>query len=288
MNEMEPPSVISGKPVSVAQYLNPLRMAAHLYGHKDLIARLAWRDTVERYRGSYLGVVWSFITPLLMLAVYALVLGVIFSIKWGAGQNEGFLDIGLTLFCGLILFNVFAESILRAPELILSNPNYVKKVIFPLEILPVAILCSSLVQAVISLTILIAALVLFKGTFSWTIYLFPLVALPLLMLTLGLSWFLSSLGVFVRDIGHPIGIVVQILLFISGIFFPLSAVPEAYRLFIQLNPLTVILENSRKTLMWGAYPDWEWMALIGLLSLIVLQLGYAWFMKTKRAFADVI
>jgi lipopolysaccharide transport system permease protein len=266
----------------------PFQMASNLYNHRNLIRQFAWRDVVTRYKGSYFGMIWSFVTPLMLLAVFSFVFSVIFKSKWGVSPDEGKFQFAMTIFCGMTVFNIFGECISRAPTLILQYPNYVKKVVFPLEILPVAALGSSLINAALSLAILIPAVLLFSHAWPSTIYLFPLVLIPICALALGFGWFLASMGVFIRDIAQPVSVIVQMLFFISGIFFPPSAIPEDIRSFVQLNPLVGILEDARRTLMWGQYPDWSSLALVTLFSLIVMQLGYLWFMRTKRAFADVI
>uniref|UniRef100_A0A7C4ASR0 Transport permease protein n=1 Tax=Desulfomonile tiedjei TaxID=2358 RepID=A0A7C4ASR0_9BACT len=263
-------------------------MASNLYNHRNLIRQFAWRDVVTRYKGSYFGMIWSFVTPLMLLAVFSFVFSVIFKSKWGVSPDEGKFQFAMTMFCGMTVFNIFGECISRAPTLILQYPNYVKKVVFPLEILPVAALGSSLINAALSLAILIPAVLLFSHAWPSTIYLFPLVLIPICAFALGFGWFLASMGVFIRDIAQPVSVIVQMLFFISGIFFPPSAIPEEIRSFVQLNPLVGILEDARRTLMWGQYPDWSSLALVTLFSLIVMQLGYLWFMRTKRAFADVI
>jgi len=263
-------------------------MARNLYRHRSLIKQFAWRDFVSRYKGSFLGVFWSFITPLMMLVVYAFVFSVIFKSKWNTQTDQSQVDFALTLFCGLTVFNIFSEAVNRAPTLILSYPNYVKKVVFPLEILPVAALATSLLNAGVSLIILLPAQLIFNHTISKTILFFPLVLAPLSAMILGVSWFLASLGVFIRDIGQPVGVLVTILLFVSGVFFPPTAVPKGFEFLIKLNPLAGILEESRGALMWGLFPDWEWLFVAIVGSIIVMMLGYAWFMRTKKAFADVI
>ena len=278
----------AGKTAKFKTFLNPVTMARNLYHHRDLIKQFAWRDFVGRYKGSFLGVFWSFITPLMMLVVYAFVFGVIFKSKWNTQTDQSQVDFALTLFCGLTVFNIFAESVNRAPSIILSYPNYVKKVVFPLEILPVAALATSLLNAGVGLIILLPAQFIFNHTISKTILFFPLILAPLCAMILGVSWFLASLGVFIRDIGQPVGVVVTILMFISGVFFPPTAVPKGFEFLIKLNPLAGILEESRGALMWGLSPDWEWLFVTIIGSIILMMLGYAWFMRTKKAFADVI
>ncbi|MGO8880153.1 MAG: ABC transporter permease [Desulfomonilaceae bacterium] len=278
----------AGKSNSFGSFLNPIPMARNLYRHRSLIKQFAWRDFVSRYKGSFLGVFWSFITPLMMLVVYAFVFSVIFKSKWQTHTDQSQVDFALTLFCGLTVFNIFAEAVNRAPTLILSYPNYVKKVVFPLEILPVAALATSLLNAGVSLIILLPAQLIFNHTISKTILFFPLILAPLCAMILGVSWFLASLGVFIRDIGQPVGVLVTILLFVSGVFFPPTAVPKGFEFLIKLNPLAGILEESRGALMWGLFPDWEWLFVTIIGSIILMMLGYAWFMRTKKAFADVI
>ena len=178
----------AGKTNSFASFLNPIPMARNLYRHRSLIKQFAWRDFVSRYKGSFLGVFWSFITPLMMLAVYAFVFSVIFKSKWNAKTDQSQIDFALTLFCGLTVFNIFAEAVTRAPALILAYPSYVKKVVFPLEVLPVAALATSLLNACVSLLILLPANLIFNWTISKTIILFPLVLIPLCALILGCTW----------------------------------------------------------------------------------------------------
>lgn len=266
----------------------PFRMLSNLYAHRNLIRQFAWRDVVSRYKGSYFGIVWSLVTPLMLLAVFSFVFSVIFKSKWGVSPDEGKFQFAMTMFCGMTVFNIFGECVSRAPTLVLQYPNYVKKVVFPLEILPVAALGSSLINAGLSLAILIPAVLLFSHAWPTTIYLFPLVLIPICGLALGFGWFLASMGVFIRDIAQPVGVIVQMLFFISGIFFSPSAIPEEIRSFVQLNPLVGILEDARRTLMWGQYPDWQSLILVSIFSLVIMQLGYLWFMRTKRAFADVL
>ena len=268
--------------------LNPLHTFSNLYHHRNLIMLFAWRDFIGKYKGSFLGVIWSFVTPLMMLAVYAFVFSVVFKARWNPNSDSSSVDFALILFCGMTVFNIFGETINRAPTLILGYPNYVKKVVFPLEILPVAALVTGILNAGISLAILIPANLIFNFIVSKTIFLFPLILVPLVAFTVGLAWFLASLGVFIRDIGQPVGVIVTMLFFLCGVFFPLSALPEKYQFLMRFNPLTMVLEESRKTLMWGQFPDWTWLVIASLVSFVTMQMGYAWFMRSKRAFADVI
>jgi lipopolysaccharide transport system permease protein len=283
-------AVIVGPPRgSVVRYLDPIETCRNLWRHRDLIIRLTGQEVFQRYRGSYLGVVWSFITPILMLTVYAFVFSVVFQARWGeaaGAQRPG--EFALTLFAALIPFGVFSEVINRAPSIVLNTPNYVKKVVFPLEILPMVAAGSAVVNSLISSMILLVASLVLLHRVSPTMLLLPLAYLPLVLLTLGLGWFLASLGVYVRDISQAIGVVTQVLFFLSPIFYPVSAVPAHLQFVLHINPLTAILDGFRRTMLWGTTPVWESWAALTLGTAIVAQLGYAWFMQTKKGFADVM
>ncbi|MDP1558546.1 MAG: ABC transporter permease [Nitrosomonas sp.] len=247
------------------------------------------REVIGRYRGSFLGLLWSFVTPLLMLAIYTFVFGVVFQVRLEqASLNDNKFEFALLLFAGLIIFNLFSECISRAPGLILANVNYVKKIIFPLEILPWVILGAAVFHAAISLLVLLIFLLAIGQTISWTIICLPVVILPLLLLTMGLSWLLASLGVFVRDIGQFIGLALTMLLFMSPIFYPASALPEGVRDYLFLNPLTFIIEQTRAVILFGRLPDWGGLAIYYAVGLLVAWAGLAWFEKTRKGFADVL
>jgi len=255
-----------------------------------LIGQVAKRDVVSRYKGSYLGIVWSLVTPLLMLCVYGFVFTVLFKQSGNSSwPDSSKLDFPLTLFCGLIAYNVFAEVISRAPVLVTSNPNYVKKVRFPLEILAIAALYTALVNGGFGLAILLVGWIALHHSISSTIWLSPLMLLPLCIFTLGLAWLLSSLGVFIRDVMHPVGVLVQVMLFMSAVFYPLSILRNPLELkLIKLNPLVTMIDNLRRTLIWGMQPNWTWWGIAMAGSLVVMLLGYYWFMSSCKAFADVI
>ena len=176
---------------------------------------------------------------------------------------------------------------MRRPS-VTSNPGYVKKVVFPLEALPVAAVITALLNGAAGLVVLICAWVAFNHSISSTLWLFPLMLLPLCLLSLGLGWFLASIGVFIRDIAHPVAVIVQTLLFVSGVFFPLAALPLEYQHILMLNPLVTMIENIRRTLLWSQPPVWKWWVIGMIGALVVLQLGYYWFMRSRKAFADVL
>ena len=224
-----------------------------------------------------------------MLLIYTFIFSVVFQAKWenvNSPTNVG--EFALTLFAGLIPFNVFAEVVARAPTLILQVPNYVKRVVFPLEVLVVVALAVSLVHSLISVGILLAGSVLCLGFIAPTIVLMPLAYVPLIMLCLGLGWFLASLGVYVRDSGQTVALIIQVLFFMTPIFYPYSAVPARFQFMLSLNPLTTIIESFRQTLLWQQPLSWKPFVAWTTVTAVFAVLGYVWFMKTKHGFADVM
>jgi lipopolysaccharide transport system permease protein len=266
---------------------SPREMVASFWRNRSLIYALSKRDVVGRYKGSYLGILWSFITPLFMLAVYTFVFGMIFKARWNP-QNDSRTEFALLLFAGLMTFNIFSECVTKAPTLILSNINYVKKVIFPLEILPWVSLCSALFHAFISLIIWLIAYQIFFGTLQVTFFYLPLIIIPFILMNMGISWVLVALGVYLRDIGQIIGILVSALMFLSPIFYPISSLPEEFQSVMLFNPLTIPVEEMRNFLFWGIRPNYLYLAIYWLISLLTCCAGFAWFQKTRKGFADVI
>jgi len=264
-----------------------IRTIRRLWDHKDVIQQLTKKEVVGRYKGSYLGILWSFITPLIMLVVYTFVFSVVFESKWGT-DNSSKVDFALVLFCGMLAFNIFAEVVTRSPQIIVSNTNYVKKIVFPLETFPIILLLSSLVHAGISTIILIVAVLVFKGIVSWTVLFIPIVLAPLSMIALGLAWVFASIGVFIRDLNQILGVVVTALMFLSPIFYPLSNVPDKFRWFYDFNPISYVVEDLRNVIIWGDLPNFSWLMMGAVIGAIVMFCGYYWFMKTKKAFSDVL
>ena len=267
--------------------ISPIEMIASSWRNRLLIGALIKREVIGRYRGSVLGILWSFFHPLFMLTVYTFVFSVIFKARWGehAGSKTEF---ALVLFAGLIVFNLFSECVNRAPGLILENGNYVKKVVFPLEILPVVIFGSALFHTFVSLLVWIVAYSILFGEPHITTLFVPLILLPLTLFTVGICWFLSSLGVYLRDVSQFISIITMVMLFLSPIFYPVTALPDKYRAILALNPLLPAIDQIRGVMFWGNKPDFEVLAIYLLGSLIVAWVGFAWFQRTRRGFADVI
>ncbi|MET3889530.1 lipopolysaccharide transport system permease protein [Bosea sp. OAE506] len=256
--------------------------------HRQLIRKFVVREIVGRYRGSIGGLSWSLVQPMAMLVVYTFVFSVVFKARWTAQNEVAGVSFAVVLFVGLIVQGLFAECIGRAPGLIVSNATFVKKVVFPIEILPVVAMGSALFHSLVSFGVLFIAMMIAGNPFHWTILLTPLVLAPFLLLVLGLTWFLAALGVFLRDIGQMIGLLVTALMFLSPIFYPMSAIPEAYRTLILLNPLTFPVEQARDVLVWGRMPSWSGLALYTAISWTVAVAGFAWFQRIRKGFADVL
>ncbi|MBI5248902.1 MAG: ABC transporter permease [Desulfomonile tiedjei] len=256
--------------------------------YRQLTWQLARRNIINRYRGSYLGFLWPFLTPLLMLVVYTFVFSVMFKMKWGGAIEGSHVDFALTMLCGLIPFSVFAEVVTGAPGLIMQHPSYVKKIVFPLEILPVSMLLASLAHAGFSMVILLLGLSVLVQIPGWALIYLPVVLVPLVLLTLGLGWFFSALGVFVRDMGQAVAIIANVLFFLTPIFYPIQAVPEEYRYILEISPLSAIVDSLRCVVLWNKPPPWEWLAYAAAISLIIYAGGYYFFVRSKPAFADVI
>ncbi|MBW8457607.1 MAG: ABC transporter permease [Thiobacillus sp.] len=270
------------QPISINSLL------ASLWRNRQLTLQMTKREVVGRYKGSAMGLLWSFLNPVFMLVVYTLVFSGVFKARWGVGEEETKTQFAIVLFVGLIVHSLFAEVLNRAPGLILGNVNYVKKVVFPLDILPVISMGAALFHSLISLLVLLVAFVLFNGYLHWTVIFIPLVLSPLIILTLGLAWMLASLGVFLRDVGQTIGIVMTVMLFSSPVFYPITALPEAFRPWLMANPLTFIIEQARSVLIFGHLPNWTGLLVYSLVAIFIAWLGYAWFQKTRRGFANVL
>jgi lipopolysaccharide transport system permease protein len=278
----------SGQRLPLASLLMPWRIVQHLRRHGNLILQFTKRDVLGRYRGSYLGVFWSLLRPLFMLTVFGVVFGYIFQSRLGNDPHESKVDFAMALFCGLIVFEFVSESLARAPTIILSNPNYVTKVVFPLEILPVSVVGAALVHLLISLIPLCFAYLVVHHSMHWTALSIPLILIPLLFLALGIAWLLSSLGVFIRDINSFVPVLNMVVMYGSAIFYRISIVPPALRPIVTYNPLAVMVDDLRNVFMWGLPMDWRQYGLMTLVCFLFMLVAYAFFMRTKSAFADVV
>ena len=266
---------------------SPWALLRSLHQHRGLVGALVKREVIGRYKGSVLGLIWSFINPILLLAVYTFVFSEVFKARWSGGVGSK-TEFAIVLFSGLMIYNLFAECFNRGPALVLSNVNYVKKVVFPLEILPVVALGSALFHLMVSTLVWFAFFVLCMGIPPVTAWLLPVAIFPLLLLSLGVGWFLASLGVYLRDIAQFTGILTTVLMFMSPVFYPITALPKEYQYVMLLNPLTPVIEQARTVLIWGRTPDWSLLGWYTLAMLLVAWLGFAWFQKTRKGFADVL
>ncbi|MDJ0868822.1 MAG: ABC transporter permease [Myxococcota bacterium] len=266
---------------------NPIAFLQVGWKHRRLIARLARRKIEARYRGSVLGFLWTTAHPLLMLTVYTFVFSFVLGARWDLA-SESRVEFALFLFSGMILYAIFAECVNEAPDILLSYRTYIKQVLFPVEVLGWVSLLAALSNFLISLSVLFVFYVVVQGQPLLTWAYLPLVVLPIVLFTLGTCWFLSSLGVFLRDISQVVGVFTLALLFLSPIFYPLSRIPEPLHRYFLLNPFATIIETSKDALFYGGVPDWRALLALSLAGWVVAWLGYAWFMKTRSGFADVL
>lgn len=255
--------------------------------NRHLIRQMIFRDIVSRYRGSALGIVWSFFIPVLMLAIYTFVFSYIFKARWRVGTDSKS-EFALVLFAGLMLFNMFADCINRAPLQIISNANLVKKVVFPLEILSIVTVVSSMFQMLVSLLVWLLFYIVVFGVPPVTALLLPVIVFPLVLLTIGMTWFLAAMGVYLRDIAQITGVLTTTLMFLTPIFFPASAVPAQFQILFLINPLASIVELARDVLIWGEVPDLVSYGYLFAVSVVVAWLGFASFQKTRGGFSDVL
>lgn len=278
---------ISSNRLSWGELLLPWKILKRLASHRSLLKQFTKREIERRYKGTLLGLFWSFLTPLLMLLVYTIVFGFIFGGSYGhPGETKTQFTLGL--FCSLLLWDVIAGSIVTSPGLIVGNANFVTKVIFPLEILPITMITSTLVHTAIGFIPLLLLLVISQGTIAFSAVSLFFILIPILFYTLGITWILSALGVFLRDISAMIPAVITILMFMSAVFFPVTAIPVAWRWVIMLNPAAVLISMARNAVVFSQWPDMTMYGLQLLVSIMLATLGYALFMKLKPAFADVL
>lgn len=257
-----------------------------LYRNRKLIQLMVKRDLVGRYKGSVVGVLWSIVNPLALLFIYWFVFAVIFRVRFGSDGNP--INFAFYLITGLLPWMAFAEALIRSNTTLLENVNLVKKVIFPLEVLPVNHTLASCINSLVGVVMLELVALVYYGQFHWTALALPLVLVPQLLLTVGLGWFLASLGVFVRDINHSLSLALTVWMFLTPVVYPIELVPPPLVPVLQVNPFTAIVIGYRKLLLEGQLPPLGPSLYLLAFSLTVFFLGYAWFSRTKRAFADVL
>jgi len=257
---------------------------------RNLLLQLTLREVQARYRGSTLGMAWSVLQPLLMLAVYTIVFSQVFKAKWvhASTDTDGQLDFAIQLFAGLISFGIFSECLVRAPSVVIANPSYVTKVVFPLESLGIAVVAGSVFQGLTSLLVLGLFELIGKGAVPITIVLTPLVWLPLMLACLAMTWVVSALGVYLRDLNQIAGVAVNLLIYLSPVFYPISAAPRLLQKLLLLNPLTLVIEQTRRVAVNGSAPSWLYIVLGTGLGLLACEVSLRLFMKARKGFADVL
>ena len=255
--------------------------------HRFIVISMAKREVMGRYRGSMLGLLWSFVNPLLMLGLYTFFFRYVFNAKWPA-VGDTTADFAVMLFAGLIVHATAAEMMSRSTGLIVANVNLVKKVLFPIEILPWVTLVSTLFHTAISFLVLLCFLLVSGGPLHWTLLLLPVVLFPMVLLFMGVAWFLSALGVYLRDVEQMMGSIVTLLLFTSTVFFSIESVPEAIRPVIRLNPITEIINGVRNVVVYGDLPDFFNLSVYALVAIVFMYSGFLFFRKTRNGFADVL
>lgn len=269
--------------------LNPLPNLKLVYSNRSLLKQLVKRIIAAKYQGAALGILWNLIHPLMMLTIYTYVFSVVFKSRWGAGSvSDSKGAFAVILFCGMAVYSIFSESVSLSANQIITNPNYVKKVVFPLPLLPLSQVLASFVQGLIWVFLLLCGAIFIYGNISWSMLLLPVVWMPLFLFTLGISYFVSSLSVYCRDTPYVLQVIMQVLFFITPIFYPISAVPEKLQFILKTNPLTMIIEETRKVLLYASMPDWNFFAITLAVGAAVFILGFAWFNKTQKGFADVL
>lgn len=270
-----------------ALVVEPARMVAGLWRRRDLVGQFTRRAVEVRTRGSRLGHIWALITPLSMWAIYFFIFGLINNTRFGVLPGETQYDFSLALFLGLSLFHVFTETLSSAPGLIVSNPNFVKKVVFPLEILPVAQLGAALFHFGASLALLLAGMTFSTVGVTWSVLWLPVLLLPLVMFAMGVSWFLAALGVFLRDVGQITSFVATLLLFASAVMFPPGKIPAGFE-WLRFNPLLQMVNTARGTLLWQEPIAWNWLAYNYAWGLAAFAIGAVFFSLLRKSFAEVL
>lgn len=257
-----------------------------LWRHRSLVLELTKREFSGRYRGSFGGIVWSFAQPLFLLTVYTIAFGVILKARWGF--SGGTAEYALMLFAGLIVFNAFSECLSKSTTLVTDNPNFVKKVVFPLELLPVITVATALIHALIGMAVWFLGYALLFGTPNATAILFPIILACFVPVLLGLGWLLSALGVIVRDIGQLTGMLNHTLLFLTPIFYSIEAAPPLLQNLLMLNPLTFVVEQFRLVLFYGQMPALKALAMYFVLASLFAWVSLVLFRRLRPSFADMV
>lgn len=261
---------------------------ASVFGrHRALALELTRRDIQGRYRGASFGLLWSLISPFLLLLVYTLAFGFILKSRW-PGSSGSTTEFALILFAGLTVHAFFAECLVRAPLLVVGRSAYVKRVVFPIEIFGWTTVFAAAFHMVMNLVVLLVLNVWWSGEMHVTALLLPVVLLPLIVLSVGVVWLVSALGVYLRDIGQVAGVVATAMLFLSSAIVPLDSIPESYRIVFELNPLTLIIDQVREVVIWGRLPDWNALSMYSVVACVFTVSAYGLFRRLRTGFADVL
>ncbi len=254
--------------------------------HRGLIRSMVRRDLTSRYKGSVMGLAWAIITPAVTIAIFTLIFSGIFGARFGT--EGGHLGFAVYLFCGMLPWIAFSDGVQRAATAMTENINLIKRVVFPVEALPVNVALSAIVQQLIGTIVLLAAALFLQSKLQTTVVLMPILLIPQLLATIGLGWLMASLGVFIRDMPQFNQLFFSTWMYLTPILYPESLVPPNYRWLVNLNPMAPLIRSYRRVLLEGRMPDWKGLAVTTLFALSCFAVGYWWFERTKKAFADVL
>ncbi len=254
--------------------------------HRGLIRSLVRRELSNRYRGSFIGLAWSIITPAVMIIIFTIIFSGIFKARFGS--EGGHFNFAVYLFCGLLPWIAFSEGIQRATSSIVENVNLVKRVVFPIEALPVNVALTALIQQLLGTVVLLVANLLLAQALHLTALLLPLLLIPQLLATIGLGWLMASLGVFIRDLPQFNQLLLMAWLYLTPIFYPEEIIPPQYHWLINFNPLAPLIRSYRRILLEGRLPDWRGLGFTLVFAAVCFVFGYWWFERTKKAFADIL
>jgi len=268
-------------------FLKANGICVSLVTNRFVVQQLTRRAILSRYRGTFLGILWSLLTPILMLTIYTFVFGFVLEIRWPV-QEGGHAEFASILFSGMIMHSLLSECMMQSTTLITSNPQYVKKVVFPLEALSWVTTSTALFQAIISIGVLFAYLIIIGHSFSWRVLLFPLPICGLFMMCIGIVWYVSAAAVYFKDLGHVMGVFSTILFFMAPILYPKDALPEELLPFLYLNPITYPIEQFREIVLWERAPDFKGLLIYFIVAYLFSRLGLLWFQRSRRGFADVL
>src|SRR5688572_13870657 len=254
--------------------------------YSELIYSFAKRELLGRYKGSALGIAWAVLTPVVMIAIFTFIFAGIFGARFGVNQSHW--DYALYLFCGLLPWSMFQESVQQSANTIVVNSNLVKRVVFPLEALPAAQVFAALVNQLFATVALLIATIIVRQRLEVTASWLPVLLIPQILFALGAAWLIASLGVFLRDIAQGVTLLLMAWMYLTPIIYPESIVPDRFRTLINLNPFTPLVRSYRRIFLEGVAPEWRGLAYFTVVSLVIFLFGYWWFARTRKSFADVI